>query len=461
MGPSPRSVGTAAAVVAGVAMVNLDLFIVNVALPEVGEHFAGASLASLSWVLNAYAVIFAALLVPAGNLADRTGARRVYLWGIAVFTAASALCAFSPSVWALVGARAVQAAGGALLIPASLGLLLAATPPERRIAAVRGWTAIGGLSAALGPAAGGLLTGADWRWAFLVNVPVGIAVLTAGPRVLPAVPPAERGPRPDVLGAGLLTVAVAAVALGLVKSGDWGWLSAEVIGSLVGAAVLAAGFVARSARHPAPVLPLSLLRVPSFSPATFANVLFAVAFAAMLLSAVLWCRQVWHWGPLRTGLAVAPGPLMVPLLALGIGPVARKVGSGPVAALGCLAFAAGIGWWYAWMDTGYAAGMMPGMILTGIGVGLVLPTLIGAAVGALPPRSFSTGSAVVTMARQLGTVLGIALLVAVLDTAGGPDAFGDGWLLILAATAATAASCALLRRPRTAPVSEPTPATTA
>jgi EmrB/QacA subfamily drug resistance transporter len=450
-----------ATVAAGVAMVNLDLFIVNVALPQVGEHFEGASLASLSWVLNAYAVVFAALLVPAGNLADRTGPRRTYLAGTAVFTVASVLCAFAPSVWTLVAARVLQAAGGALLVPASLGLLLAATRPERRVAAVRGWTAIGGLSAALGPAAGGLLTEIDWRWAFLVNVPVGIAVLAAGPRVLPKVPATARGPRPDLLGAGLLTVAIAALALGLVKSGDWGWGSPEVIGSLIAAVVLTVGFVVRSARHPAPVLPLPLLRVPSFSAATLANVLFAVAFAAMLLSAVLWCQQVWHWGALRTGLALAPGPLMVPALAVGIGPVARRIGAGPVAALGCLAFGAGIAWWYAWMDAGYATGMLPGMLLTGIGVGLTLPTLISAAVGALPAHAFSTGSAVVSMSRQIGTVLGIALLVAVLGTAQTPDAFGDGWLLTLAATAATAAACALLRRPRPVPVPEAAQAATA
>jgi hypothetical protein len=278
-----------------------------------------------------------------------------------------------------------------------------------------------------------------------VNLPVGLAILIAGPRVLPVVPARTDAPRPDLLGAAVLTTAIAALALGLVKSEDWGWGSAEVIGSLAAAAVLLLAFVLRSSRHRAPVLPLSLLRLPSFGPATLANVLFAVAFAAMLLSAVLWCRQVWDWGPLRTGLAIAPGPLMVPALAVGAGPLVRRIGNGGVAALGCVAFGAGIGWWYAWLETGYATGMLPGMLLTGIGVGLTLPTLIGAAVGALPPQSFSTGSAVVSMARQIGTVLGIALLVAALGSAEAP-AFGDGWLLILAATAATAAACLLLDR---------------
>ncbi|XVQ14907.1 MFS transporter [Spirillospora sp. CA-255316] len=448
----PSRLGPVFAIVAiGVSMSNLDLFIVNVALPQVGEGFSGASLASLSWVLNAYAVIFAALLVPAGNFADRTSAKRAYLLGIGVFTLASLLCALAPGVSWLVAARVLQAAGAAILIPSSLGLLLAAAPPEKRLPAIRGWTAISGLAAALGPVAGGLLTQFDWRWVFLVNVPLGLAALAFGPRILPGTTAKKDAARPDLAGAALLTAGIAALALGVVQSEDWGWASPEVIGSLAAAAVLLVAFVVRSARHPSPVLPLDLLRVPAFSPASLANVLFAVAFAAMLLSAVLWCQQVWQWSALRTGLAIAPGPLMVPALAVGAAPVARKLGAGPLAVIGCACFAAGIGWWMWRVEDGYAAGMLPGMLLTGVGVGLTLPTLIGAAVSALPPQSFSTGSAVVTMARQVGTVLGIAVLVAALGSGQGASAdFDAGWLLTLLATAAAAAVCLFLPRPRKA-----------
>ncbi|REE96974.1 MFS transporter [Thermomonospora umbrina] len=442
-------------VAAGVAMSNLDMFIVNVALPEIGDGLSGAPLSALSWVLNAYAVVFAALLVPLGNVADRIGARRTYLLGTAIFTVASALCALAPSVWWLVAARVVQAAGAAMLMPSSLSLLLAAAPPERRVAAVRAWTAIGGVAAALGPVIGGLLTEVDWRWIFLINLPVGLAVLVVGPRVLPRTPLASGGGRPDLVGATVLTIAVAALALGVVKSEDWGWGSVEVIGSLAAAVVLAVAFVVRSARHPDPVLPLSLLRVPVFGTATLASVLFGVAFAAMLLSTVLWCREVWDWSPLRSGLAVAPGPLMVPGLAIGAGPVIQRVGAAVVSLVGCLFFAAGLGWWILVLDadSGYAVGMLPGMVLTGIGVGLTLPTLIGAAVSAVPPQSFATGSAVVTMARQIGVVVGVAMLVAAFGTPNGPDetlaAFDDGWLLTVLATAATALAALFLRRTRT------------
>nr|WP_262401366.1 MFS transporter [Actinomadura sp. CNU-125] len=351
------------------------------------------------------------------------------------------------------GGGVLQAAGAAALIPSSLGLLLAAAPPERRMAAVRGWTAISGLAAALGPVLGGLLTELDWRWVFLVNVPIGAAAILAGLRMLPGAPARPDARRRDLLGAALLTAGIAALAFGVVRSESDGWTSPQILGSLAGAAVVLALFVLRSARHPAPVLPLGVLRAPAFSPASLANVLFAVAFAAMLLSCVLWCQDVWEWSALRTGLAITPGPLMVPALAMGGAPLARKIGSGPLALIGCAVFAAGVAWWMWRMADGYALGMLPGMLLTGVGVGLTLPTLIGAAVAALPPTSFSTGSAVVTMARQVGTVVGVAALIAVL---GGGEAartaadFDAGWLLTIAATVGAAAVCLFIPRARKA-----------
>jgi MFS family permease len=252
-----------AVVTAGIVVVNLDLFIVNVALPSIGRSFHGADLASLSWVLNAYAIVFAALLVPAGRAADLIGRRAAFLTGMIIFGLASAACAAAPDVWVLVGARIVQAAGGALLIPASLSLLLAAAPPERRTGAIRAWTSVGGAAAALGPVLGGALVAASWHWVFLVNVPVVAIALIFGVRILTpdraAVSVTGRRPgwhaedeiRPDVLGAAVFTVAIGALALALVKADDWGWASPQVLGGFAAAAVLMALFVYRSARHPA------------------------------------------------------------------------------------------------------------------------------------------------------------------------------------------------------------------
>jgi EmrB/QacA subfamily drug resistance transporter len=442
-----------ALVAAGVVMSNLDTFVVNVALPQIDLHFHQTSLGPVSWVLDAYAVVFAAALVPAGNLADRYGARSVYVAGIAVFSAGSLACSVAPGVWRLVGFRVAQAVGAALLVPASLGLLLAAAPADKRLLYVRGWTALSALGAALGPALGGLLTEASWRWVFLINVPIGIAVLAAGPGMLPR-PAAKDGTgRIDAAGAVLLSGGIGAVALAVVESPTWGWSSGGVIGSLVAGLVLLAGFVIRSARHPSPVLPVALLRFRGFSLASLCNLLFAVPFAAMLLSIVLWAEQVWHWSALATGFAVAPGPLMVPAFAVLVGPaLLKRVGPGLVAAAGSGTFAAGIVWWIAAMHArADYVHMLPGMLLTGVGVGLTLPTLIATAVSSLAPTSFSTGSAVVTMARQIGSVLGVAILVAILDTRQANNAvaiFDRGWWFT-AGTAGLAAlaSLTLSRKP--------------
>ncbi|MFE3176320.1 MFS transporter [Amycolatopsis sp. NPDC059090] len=454
-----------AVVASAVGMSNLDLFVVNVALPAIGHDFRNSSLGTLSWVLNGYAIAFAALLVPFGRVADRLGHRSGFLLGIVVFTGASALCALCPSVGWLIGARVLQAAGAALLVPTSLALLLAATPPERRQPMVRAWTAVGGAAAALGPLLGGVLTQADWRWIFLINVPVGVVCLTAGLRVLPKTESKEGGPKPDLVGAALLTLAVGALALALVKVGDWGWGSAAF---LISAAVTVAAvvlLVLQSNRHPAPVIETSLLRVRGFAAPTVAATLFTVAFAMMLLSIVLWCQQVLGYSSMLTGFAVAPGPLMVPILAFAVTPLAKRLGGTvKVAVLGIVAFAAGIVCWTLWADPvepQYFAQVLPGMMLTGVGVGLTLPALIGTAATVLPANRFATGSAIIQMARQVGTVLGIAVLVSVLGGNSSLDAaalprFRTGWVVVIAVC--VLAGAAALTRPAAKPaVAEPAP----
>ncbi len=213
-------------VCAGVVLASLDLFIVNVALPQIALDLHASNLRELSWVLNGYAIVYASLLVFFGRLADRYRRDRGFLLGVAIFTFASAACAASTSVGMLLAFRLVQAAGAALLTPTSLGLVLASYEPERRHGAVRAWTAAGGFAAALGPVIGGLLVAVDWRLVFLVNVPIGIVALVVGWRRLPHVP-GQDVERPDPLGVILVTAGVAALTFGLVKGSDWGWGSAE------------------------------------------------------------------------------------------------------------------------------------------------------------------------------------------------------------------------------------------
>ncbi|MFG1604691.1 MFS transporter [Actinoplanes sp. NPDC049265] len=441
-------------VLVAVFVSSLDLFVVNVALPEVGRDFGGTSLGTLSWVLNAYAIVFAALLVISGRLADRSGHRRGFIVGLAVFTAGSVLCAVAPSVLFLIAARVVQAAGAAALLPTSLALLLAVTPPDRRAGAVRIWSATGAIAAALGPVAGGLLVELDWRWIFIINVPVGVAALLVSRRVLPDVRDQQPGALPDLLGAALLALAVGTLALGLVRSNDWGWGSPRVIGGFVAAVVLGYWFLRRSARHPSPIVELPLLRTPAFGPATIAALLFTAAFSAMVLSAALWTQNGWGYSALRTGLALAPGPLMVPVLAVAVGPLVRRVGAGPVAAAGNLVLGAGVACWLAGVgpEPHYVTDFLPGLILTGLGVGLALPTLVAAATSALPAHRLATGSGLLNTGRQVGTVVGVAVLVSVIGSprtsAAALDAFQNGWVAILVVCLLGAVAALLIRRPQ-------------
>src|SRR5947208_9434112 len=242
-------------------MASLDVFIVNVAFDQIGADFSGATLSQLSWVLSGYAIVYAALLVPAGRIADRYGRKGGFLLGLAVFTAASAACAASSGVWWLVAWRVLQAAGAALLTPASLGLVVASTPPVHRQRSVRIWAATGAVAAALGPAVGGVLVEASWRWVFLVNVPVGVAALVAAAIWVPT----SRDPSvtriPDVLGALLLAVSIGALTLALVKGPDWGWASGSTDVAWAATIFGLFGFVASSARHETPVIAPALLRV--------------------------------------------------------------------------------------------------------------------------------------------------------------------------------------------------------
>lgn len=445
-----------------VFVINLDLFVVNVALPAVSRDFHGASLGSLSWVLNAYTIVFAALLVVAGRLADRAGHRPGFILGLVVFTLGSTLCAVAPGVAFLVAARVVQAIGAAILMPTSLALVLATTSPQRRPQVVRAWTAVGGVAAVLGPALGGLLVEASWRWVFLINLPVGVAAVVIALRVLPDVRGDEQGPLPDIAGAAMLTVAIGALALGLVRGGAWGPASAPTIASFTVAAALAVLFFVRSARHPAPVVELPMLRIPAFRAATIAALAFSAAFAALILSMVLWSQQVWGYSALRTGLLLAPGPLLMPPFAIAAGPLAKRIGTGPVAALGNVLLGVGGLWWVltTTVSPDYVTEVLPGLLIGGVGIGLALPTLIAAGSTALPSHRFATGSGVLNTGRQVGAVLGVAIFVSILGSprtaTAALSAFRHGWigLVVICGVAALAS----IMVPRTEkPAAEPVP----
>jgi EmrB/QacA subfamily drug resistance transporter len=419
-GLSSRRVAAVVGVLAlAVFMSSLDLFIVNLAFPYIGREYTGTSLGSLSWVLNAYTIVFAAVLVPAGRWADRVGRRRLFVAGLVCFVAGSALCGLAPGVAALIAARVIQAAGAGLMVPASLSLLLAVVPARERSRAIGTWSAVGALGAALGPVIGGSLVQISWRWVFWINLPVGVAAILLASRVVPESKDDHIQGRPDVLGAGLLAASVGLVAFALVEAPGWGWGSASFIGLLAAALACGAAMVARSRRHHAPVIELGLLRSRTFSGSFSASILYYAGFGAFVLNMVEFLTGVWHYSAVRAGLAIGPGPLMVLPFARLAAPwlAARLGGPGRVAVIGCAVNAGAQLLWLSQMQAhpAYLTHLLPAQLLGGAGVGLTIPSLLGAGSASLPPARFGTGSGILNMARQVGTVLGVAGLVAILS----------------------------------------------
>jgi EmrB/QacA subfamily drug resistance transporter len=430
----------------GVFMAFLDTTIVNIAFTDITRHFPRTSLSDLSWVLNGYTVLFAAALIPAGRIADRFGRRRVFLTGLLVFTAASALCGAAPTPALLIAARVVQGIGAAAMIPSALGLVLAEFPAAQRGTAIGLWSMAGAVAGAAGTPIGGVIVDvANWRWAFLVNVPVGLLAAVLGWRILVERREAAGTRVPDLLGAAALAGAVGALALGIVKGADWGWASASVLASFLGAALLGLAFILRSARHPAPVMELGLWRVRSFAVANVATLVYAMGFFAMFLASALFLTGVWRYSTIQAGLAIAPGPATAGIVGALAGRVADRWGQRVLLVPGQLLFAAGVLWIVVGADTtpGYLTLWLPAFLLTGVGVGLSLPALSGAAVAALPSSRLATGGAVNNTARQVGAVLGVAILIAIVGRPGATgalDAFRHGFIFC----AACAAACSVI-----------------
>jgi EmrB/QacA subfamily drug resistance transporter len=456
---SPKAVFWLAA--AGTFLAYLDVTIVNIAFPDIAKDFDGAGLGALSWVVNAYALAFAALLVVLGRVADRAGRRLVYLSGVALFALASAACVLAPTVGVLVAARAVQGVAAAAMIPAALGLLLASFPPQRWAAVIAGWGAVGSVAAALGPPIGGLLSdGASWRWIFVINVPVGIATVLMGARMLRESRAVETA-RPDVPGAILLAGATGALALGLVQGETWGWTSVATLGSFA-IALGAGGLLAlRTRRVAAPIFEPALLASRWSRAANAGAFAFGAALFASQLCAVLFATSVWGWSTLQAGLAAMPGPIASAFAAPLGGRWASRSGPRPVAIAGSALFAAALLWVVltATEEPNFFGVWLPYGIVGGAGIGLGLPALIGATAVGLPPGRFATGMALATTARQLGAVVGVALLVAVIGTPAPGEAVGafHAGFALCAGALVVAAVCAarLGERPEVAVAAEP------
>lgn len=400
----------------GVFMAFLDTTVVNIAFTDIIHAFAHTRISDLSWILNGYTVIFAASLIPAGRFADLLGRKPVFLVGLIVFTTASALSGLAPSPVLLIAARVVQGVGAAAMIPSALGLVLAEFPASQRATAVGLWSMAGALAGAAGPPLGGVIVQlAGWRWVFFINVPIGALAIVLTWRTLTEHREAVQARLPDLLGAAALAGTVSALALGIVKGQDWGWMSARTLACYAVAVCLLLIFLVRSARHPAPVMELGLWRVRSFSIANLATFIYAMGFFAMFLAAALFLTGVWHYSTIKAGLAIAPGPAVAAIVGGFAGRAADRWGQRLLIVPGQMIVAASLLWLVTHLQAtpAFLGLWLPAFALTGFGVGLSLPGLASAAVASLPPNRFATGGAVNNTARQIGAALGVALLVAI------------------------------------------------
>lgn len=403
----------------GAFLAFLDATIVNIAFPDIEASFPGAGRGALSWVLDGYFVVIAALLVPAGGLADRYGHRRIFMLGVGIFTLASLLCALAPSLGMLVGFRVLQGVGAAMIAPTSLAIVLDNFPIERRSAGVGLWGAAAAAAAAIGPTLGGLLVElSDWRLVFLVNLPLGAAIVLAARRGL-AEPEStlahgRRAQLPDLPGALILALGLALLTLAIVEGNAWGWGSAATLGAFAAATVSLAVVARRSVTHPRPIVEPELFAQRSFRIGNLGTLLFSAAFFSIVLGNVLFLTSVWDYSVLLAGLATLPGPLTSTIVAGPAGRLADRVGERAVIVPGALLFAAGVMVLRsAGAEPDWAGTWLPGALLTGTGIGLAFPILGSAAVRDIADDRFATASAVNAAFRQVGAVLGTALLVAI------------------------------------------------
>jgi EmrB/QacA subfamily drug resistance transporter len=396
----------------------LDTTILYVAFPGISATFADTSASDLSWVLNAYTIVFAALLIPAGKLADRLGHRRVFLAGSTVFTTASMACGLAPTAEILIAFRIIQAIGAAALIPSSLALVMHAFAHDQLPRAVAIWGVAGAVAGALGPTLGAaIIEGLGWRWAFFINLPIGVYTVVSGRRNLhESSDPETRVP--SIVGVALVAGAAGLLSYGLVGTEEVGWSSARTLGILAAGAVALLVFIAHQRRTEAPALNLELFRIPNFAWGNLAMLVFGTAFAALFFGSILFLTQAWGWSILQAGFGVAPGPAMVALVAPRAGKLAGRIGQRPILLAGGVLYASSGIYRLVLLgpDVYYWRDYFPSMVLSGLGVAFVFPQLSSVVAQALPQNRRGVGGASLQAIRQFGGTFGVALTIAFLGT---------------------------------------------
>ncbi len=409
-------------------MVTLDNLVVTMALPVIREDL-GASLSQLEWTVNAYTLTFAVFLLTGAALGDRFGRKRMFVAGLAIFTVASAAAALAPSIETLVIARAIQGLGAAMVTPLTLTLLSAAVPAEKRGLALGAWGGIGGLAVALGPVVGGaIVEGISWQWIFWLNVPIGLILAPLALRRLTE----SRGPDRalDLPGLAFVSAGLFALVWGLVRAEGQGWTSPETLGAFGAATILMVAFVLRELRTPAPMLPMRFFQNRTFAASNVASLFmfFGMFGSIFLLSQFL--QTVQGYSPLEAGLRTLPWTAMPIFIAPIAGSLSDRIGGRPLMAVGLAMQAVALGWLalVTEPDVAYSS-LVPPFVIAGIGMALFFAPVANVVLSAVRPIEEGKASGTNNAIRELGGVLGIAVLASIFATYGGYEsavAYVDG-----------------------------------
>jgi EmrB/QacA subfamily drug resistance transporter len=404
--------GVLAATVLGSGLAQLDGTVVNVALPRIGKDL-DAGLTALQWTVNAYTLTLSGLLLLGGSLGDRLGRRRIFVLGVIWFTIASAGCAIAPTSGVLIGMRALQGVGGALLTPGSLAILEAVFRKEDRAAAVGAWSGLGGVATAIGPVVGGVLVGAagwGWRLVFLINLPLALVVVWLSARYVPETRDEEATGRLDVAGAVLAAVGLALLVYGLTEGPQRSWSAPEVICLFAGAAVLV-GFVLAEAFGKAPMMPLSLFRSRTFSATNAATLVVYAALSGAVFLIPVQLQRVSGFSPVEAGSALLPVTAVMLVLSARMGRLAQRIGPrwpmtvGPIIAGTGLVMLVRVG-----ADASYIADVLPAMLVFGLGLSATVAPLTATVLAAAPARLIGVASAVNNDVARVGGLLAVAVL---------------------------------------------------
>ena len=460
-----RTVWTFVVTSAALFMASLDNLVVTTALPSIRDHLH-ASLEGLQWTVNAYTLTFAVLLLTGATLGERYGRRRMFVAGLALFTAGSAAAAMAPGIGLLIAARAVQGVGAAVLIPLTLTLLSAAVTPQRRGLALGTWGAVGGLAIAIGPLVGGaVVEGASWQWIFWLNVPIGVALLPiARLRLTESYGSATRLDLPGLL---LASIGLFGIVLGVVRGNGYGWTSVTVLPPLVIGALLVAAFIGWELRAREPMLPMQLFRSRGFALTNAASLLMFFGMFGSIFLLAQFLQVVQHYSPLQAGLRMLPWTAMPVLIAPFAGALSDKIGGRVLLATGLGLQAIGLGWLAAVASPTVAyAIQVPAFVISGVGMSLFFAPVANVVLSSVRRDQEGIASGASNAIRELGGVFGIAVLGAVFSAHGSyasGTAFVSGlapavWVGAAAVAVASAAALFLpgVRRAVTAsPADEP------